>query len=88
MMKTMISLLALVAATAALAQKIPDEATKKKALLRAYHLNGDKMAGWGSIDLSNDDLDDVPHMVKIIPIPPPKVELPKLEATSTKTKHR
>ena len=88
MMKTMISLLALVAATAALAQKIPDEATKKKALLRAYHLNGDKMARWGSIDLSHDDLDDVPHVVKTIPIPPPKAELPKLDATSTKSKNR
>jgi hypothetical protein len=34
----------------------PTEAEKKSALMRAYHLNGDSMVGWGSIDLSGEDL--------------------------------
>lgn len=34
---------------------VPDEATKKKALLRAYELNGNKMC-CGSIDVSKEDL--------------------------------
>ena len=43
--------------TPALAQE-PSEEVKKAALMRAYHLNGDSMAGWGSIDLSKVNVTD------------------------------
>ena len=43
--------------TPALAQE-PTEGVKKAALMRAYHLNGDSMAGWGSIDLSKVNVTD------------------------------
>ena len=36
----------------ALATEIPDDATKREALLLAYELNGRSMVRWGSIDLS------------------------------------
>ena len=36
----------------------PTEETKKAALMRAYHLNGDSMVGWGSIDLSKVNVTD------------------------------
>ena len=48
---------------------IPDEATKKAALLRAYHLNGDSMTRWGSIDLSQQE---IPKSVRVIPLGPQK----------------
>lgn len=35
---------------------VPDEVTKKKALMRAYELNGDSMAGERMIDVSKEDL--------------------------------
>ena len=55
MRSTLIALALL--ATPALAQE-PSEEVKKAALMRAYHLNGDSMAGWGSIDLSKIDVTD------------------------------
>ena len=48
---------------------IPDEATKKAALLRAYHMNGDSMVRWGSIDLSQQE---IPKSVRVIPLGPQK----------------
>ena len=48
---------------------IPDEATKKAALLEAYRLNGNSMVRWGSIDLSQAQ---IPRTVRIIPMSPQK----------------
>ena len=62
--------------------KIPDEATKIRALKRAYELNGNSMVGWGrgSIDLSKEDLSIDPAVqVKLPPaseIPPKKKHKP------------
>ena len=48
---------------------IPDEATKKAALMEAYRLNGNSMVRWGSIDLSQAQ---VPRTVRVIPMTPQK----------------
>ena len=48
---------------------IPDEATKKAALLEAYRLNGNSMVRWGSIDLSQEQ---IPKSVRVIPLGPQK----------------
>ena len=62
-------LLALVS-TAAVAVEIPDEATKKAALMLAYELNGNSMVRYGpSIDLSAPPL---PKADRVIPLDDPK----------------
>ena len=55
--------------------QIPDEATKARALKRAYEINGNSMVGWGrgSIDLSHEDLSVDPAMQARLP---PVSELP------------
>jgi hypothetical protein len=63
------ALLLLFVATPVLAQQ-PSEEVKKAALLRAYHLNGDKMC-CGYIDLT-----EQPKAVKLQKITP--TELPKI----------
>lgn len=57
--------------------QIPDEATKKCALLKAYHMNGDSMVRWGSIDLSKDK-DPCPKTIRVIPMTPDKQPKGKL----------
>ena len=53
---------------------IPDEATKIRALKRAYELNNNSMVGWGgSIDLSKEDLSVDPAVQVRLP---PVSELP------------
>jgi hypothetical protein len=69
MMKAALMLLAMLVVQPVLAQE-PDEATKIKALKRAYELNGNSMVRWGSIDLSKENLDP-PVVVRTIPITPP-----------------
>jgi hypothetical protein len=53
--------------------QIPDEATKIRALKRAYELNGNSMVGWGrgSIDLSKEDLSET-ALPPVSEIPPKK----------------
>lgn len=48
---------------------IPDEATKRCALLKAYQMNGNSMVGWGSIDMSK-DTSPCPKTIRVIPITP------------------
>jgi hypothetical protein len=62
--------------TLAFAQQVPDEITKRKALMRAYHLNDDSMVRlmpYGSIDLSHEDWstinEDGRKVVKTFPVP-------------------
>ena len=55
MSKTLTMLFALLLTLPAIAQE-PDEATKIRALKRAYELNGNVMSGWVSLDLSREDL--------------------------------
>ena len=56
---------------------IPDEATKIRALKRAYELNGNSMVGWGrgSIDLSKEDLSET-ALPPVSEIPPKKKHKP------------
>jgi len=54
MSKTLTMLFALLLTLPAIAQE-PDEATKIRALKRAYELNGNVMSGWVSLDLSKED---------------------------------
>jgi hypothetical protein len=71
MMKTALALLTMLAIQPGLAQA-PDEATKIKALKKAYELNGNSMVRWGSIDLSKYNFDEAPPVVvRTIPIVPP-----------------
>jgi hypothetical protein len=87
-MKIAIALIAALAPLAALAQEpepnmpvIPDEATKIRALKRAYELNGNSMVGWGrgSIDLSHEDLSVDPAV---------QVKLPPVSEIPPKKKHK
>ena len=48
-MRRVITILILLT-TPAVTAEITDQA-KRDALMRAYHMNGDSMVGWGSIDL-------------------------------------
>jgi hypothetical protein len=68
-MKKILPVILLALFTAAHAQE-PSEEVKKRALLRAYHLNGDSMVRWGSIDLSGEDLSRDPAVIRTIPILP------------------
>ena len=79
-MKLAIALIVALAPLAASAQDyqmpvIPDEATKARALKRAYEMNGNSMVGWGrgSIDLSHEDLSVDPALQARLP---PVSELP------------
>jgi hypothetical protein len=62
------------------AQQIPDEDTKITALKRAYEPNGNSMVGWGSIDLSNEDLSGNAHPS----VEPPIVRGPRAESEPPK----
>ena len=85
-MRLAIALIVALAPLAALAQDyqmpvIPDEATKIRALKRAYELNGNSMVGFGAmIDLSREDLSlDPAAQVRLPPVselPPKKVRRP------------
>ena len=72
MSKTLTMLFALLLALPAIAQE-PDEATKIRALKRAYELNAGNMSGWVSIDLSKEDwnaeTDPMGPLVKADPAP-------------------
>jgi hypothetical protein len=86
-MRIVVALIAALVPMAAAAQdyvmpQIPDEATKIRALKRAYEINGNSMVGWGrgSIDLSHEDLSVDPAMQARLPpvseIPPKKKHKP------------
>jgi hypothetical protein len=80
-MKTLIALIVALTPLAASAQDyqmpvIPDEATKIRALKRAFELNGNSMVGDGRmIDVSKEDLSGA-ALPPVSEIPPKKVKKP------------
>jgi hypothetical protein len=84
--KTIVAVIAILTPSIAAADElnlpvIPDEATKIRALKRAYELNNNSMVGWGgSIDLSKEDLSIDPAVQARLPpvseIPPKKGRKP------------